>query len=190
MTTIVFLHGANSSDKSFNYIRARLPKHTSVPLEYDTKTPLVENIEQIKTAILAVSNDDISIVSHSLGGVIAVSVAKEIPAIKKIVTMSTPFGGSQSADILKWMFHNSQLLKDISTTNPVISNLSKREDLEVLSFVSTLGASDFIKGENDGVVTLESMKSLSGPTYKEVSTNHFEILLDDSVVGDIKKFLF
>jgi len=186
---IIYVHGAGASSRSFNYIRCKLPSHVATLIEYNVDTPLVETIDNVKNIILSTGNKDSIIVSHSLGGVIALSVANKID-IKKIVTLSSPFGGAAVANFLRILNPTNQLFKDVSTISPVIMDLKKPENTDVLSIVTSGGQSSLLTGKNDGVISLESQMALKDINYKEYELNHFEVLLSNEVIKDIEKFIF
>jgi hypothetical protein len=48
--------------------------------------------------------------------------------------------------------------------------------------VSTVGQSPWIRDDNDGVVTLESMRYRKDFEQIEVPLNHYEIVISDTVV--------
>ena len=48
--------------------------------------------------------------------------------------------------------------------------------------VTTVGASPWIHDENDGVVTLESMRFREDFELIEVDLNHYEVIISDKVV--------
>ncbi len=187
---ILYLHGANMSDVGFTYIKSVIGRHKHVSPEYSIHTPLKDNIKTFIDVVHSKFKKPVTIISHSLGGIIAVELYRAGLPIKKIVTLSTPFGGSEYADKLRWFYPSYQLFNDIRTSNSVIKGLQDfHVDIPMLSFVTTDGNTPLIDGDNDGVVTVESQRILSGPTYKEIPLNHFEILLSDKVAKQIKTFV-
>jgi pimeloyl-ACP methyl ester carboxylesterase len=182
-----FIHGAGSSPLSFNWLKARLHAPEVVDIAYDNQTPLIDTIRAVRTAV---KKEEIPpfIIGHSLGGVIAASVAQRAP-VAKIVTMATPFGGSFAATIMRW-FMPTQLMRDISQQSPVLKSLQDNPPtVPMLSFVTDSNLT--IMGERtDGVVTVNSQTALKGPTYVNIPVNHFEVLLAPEVVEQINVFLF
>ena len=190
MPDILYLHGANMSDVGFTYIKSVLGKHKHISPEYSIHTPLKDNIKSFIEMAHETFTKPVTIIGHSLGGIIAVELYRSGLPIKKIVTLSTPFGGSESADKLRWFYPSYQLFNDIRTNSGVIKGLQDfHVDVPMLSFVTTDGHSPLIDGDNDGVVTVESQRILSGPDYQEVSLNHFEILLSEQVAKRIRAFV-
>lgn len=184
MRTIVYIHGANSSSVSFNYIKAKLPIHNAIDIEYDCRVPLQQTIGNLQTQF---SNaEPFSIVAHSLGGIIAVYLATT--PVEKIVTLSTPFGGSKEADLLKWL-HPSQLFNDICTSSWSIRNIPQTK-VPMLSFVTNGHPTNLIREPNDGIVSVQSQRALKGPHYIELDVNHYEVLLHPEPVRHVSTFIF
>jgi pimeloyl-ACP methyl ester carboxylesterase len=184
---IWFIHGAASSPRSFNWLKANLRPHTVVDVSYDSATPLIETINYLRDEVGYCTNPPV-IIAHSLGGVIAAAVAQTVP-VAKIATMGSPFGGSFAASVMRW-FLPTQLMKDIAQQSPVLNALQKNPpEVPILSFVTDSGLT--IMGERtDGVVTVRSQTALYGPTYITVPINHFEVLMSPEVSSVMNDFIF
>jgi pimeloyl-ACP methyl ester carboxylesterase len=186
---IWYIHGAASSPLSFNWIKERLPRHDAVDISYGNKEPLADTIAYLRKKAKAEPRR-INIIGHSLGGVIAAAIAQdEDCGVNKIVTMSTPFGGSWAASVMRW-FMPTQLFRDISQQSPVMSSLrDEPPEVPILSFVTD--SSLVVLGERtDGVVTVSSQKAMVGPKYVLIPTNHFEVLLNPEVISKTTDFIF
>ncbi len=188
MTDLIwYIHGANSTSKSFNYIRNKLPEHEAAFIEYKHNTSINEVISNMAERALLLAPRPIKIISHSLGGVIAIRIAQLAPNIEKVVTMSSPLGGVVGADMFKW-FSKTYLMSDISPQNSNYASLRlTKPNADILSFVSKSG--QFMGEETDGVVTVSSQRALAYPTYVNVDINHFEVLLSDEILDKTKDFL-
>lgn len=187
---IWYVHGANSSPTSFNFMKALLPHHEFKDFAYDCETPLPKTIDNF-VELLKLEDETPDIISHSLGGVIALTSSKRVD-VGKIVTMSSPFGGSKAASLFRWIAA-SQLLDDIHTHSSTMVELRRQafDDSNILSFVTTGGGIfEGVSEPNDGVVTVDSQTSLKGPDYHYTDRNHFEVLLCPDVVEKIKTFMF
>lgn len=183
-----YIHGANSSPASFKYVRPKLANHEHLDVVYHYNTPVRRIIDKLVEEAQKETRP-INIISHSLGGVIAVSISQRVP-IRKIVTMGTPFGGSRVASYLRWITPN-QLFNDIHPGSGPMTDLRRKPlTCPVMSLVSTEGSNPFLIEDNDGVVTVASQLALEGPTYIQIPTNHFEMLLHDETTSLINGFLF
>ena len=191
MENIVYIHGANSSPRSFKHIQNNLPRHNILNIEYSIDTPLIENVEKIKHAITnEFPLESVSIISHSLGGLIAMKL-HDYQKVNKIVTMSAPFGGSKFIKYLKWICPNYQIFSDIKPNSKVIKGIKKSSYTKpILSIVTSAGGNPLMGEENDGTVTVASQLSAIGPLFEKYDLSHFEVLLSDRVIKRINQFLF
>lgn len=189
---IIFIHGASSSPISFNYIKQNLPEHNGLDFAYDSN----EDIEDIVARLVQtfrVCDKEIFIIAHSLGGVIATAASYDLAKDYnlKLVTISSPFGGSKAATYLKFLFPGYGLFGNVSTTNPVILGIQNEgAKWPTLNVISTSGDSPLLKEANDGVITVSSQLSLKGCYQRLHRINHFEALLSDSIIKDIKEFIW
>jgi triacylglycerol esterase/lipase EstA (alpha/beta hydrolase family) len=188
---IVYIHGANSTPASFNYIKGKLPMHTYTDITYANDIPLMEIVHSIYESL---PHGPIYIIGHSLGGVIAVALSQlnkyyKNKQIEKIFTISSPFGGSKAADYLRWFFPHYRLFADISTVSPIIkAATSIGAVVPTKNIVTCKGSMPLLNGENDGVVSVESQMALVGAEKEKQNLNHFEVLLDDGTVRSIQQF--
>lgn len=195
-----FIHGANASPTSFKYIKKALEEDPEfnefslVDITYDCQEKLPDIVKIL--AASAPSKKPLYIIGHSLGGVLGVAISQRIkyfdlPAtVRGVLTMSSPFGGSESADYLKWLYPHYHLFKSISTQNRMITDLNAAGAVvPTLSIVTTSGNNPLYPTANDGVVTVKSQRSLPKANYIEMPYNHFEVLVSDTTVEHIKVFL-
>jgi pimeloyl-ACP methyl ester carboxylesterase len=189
--TIVYLHGLNSSHRSFNYIIKELPTHTAIRVDYDSHQPLEASILQVIKQLP--QDGEISLVGHSLGGVIAALIAGDNCTVKinELVTISAPHGGSKAANVIQWFPGAPAVTSDITPNSPLIRLLKiKKLDVKTLNIFSTGGHLNTTGEPNDSVVTVSSQKSLSFGRHAEVKATHFEVLMHERTVELIKKHLF
>lgn len=194
---IWFIHGANATPLSFTYIQSSLrliegvEKMKFVNVKYDCQDPISATTEIIADSLP--SNTPIYIIGHSLGGVLAVAVSQRVKHfalnkdIKAVITLASPLGGCEGADYLQWMFPHYHLFKNISTKNRVITDLrAVGAVVPTLAFVTTSGNNPIYPEANDGVVTVNSQRSLRSSKKIEVPFNHFEVLMSNDVADHIK----
>lgn len=192
---IVYIHGASSTPRSFNHIVTELPRHEKQFISYGHDRSVMDTVEQIVRSLSDLRAQGmirpINLVGHSLGGVIAIAVAQRVSLNGgRVVTISSPFGGSKIAALMRWMT-TGHLFEDIHPTSPLMNavRLGGRVP-ETLAIVSTAGGTPLIPETNDGVVTVASQTSLSWPVYIRVPVNHFESLLCDDVLDLLNGHLF
>ena len=192
MKKVVYLHGLNSSSKIFNHIISQLPPHEAITIDYDTFEPIEKSYSFILSRLSI--NESYYLVGHSLGGLISYLISSRFNGITVdgLVTISSPFGGSDHARLLKWMYPSYRVLTDLSPKSDVIKevNQAPTSRIKMLSLISANGNLPIIGEKNDGVVTLDSQKLSPAKKKISVSANHFEIVQDKVTVLELKKFIF
>ena len=186
---IIYIHGATASERSFAFIDSELKPTEKIFLNYDKDEDAQTNI---KSMIEVLENTDgpFSIVAHSLGGLYAIYLQKEFPkVISNVVSLSTPFNGSEIATWGRYLNPGYQLFRDIHTHSKFVQG-SKEIEITVpwLAIVSTKGDVPWLVGANDGIVTLDSMTCREDVDYKWIDRNHYEIVLSKRSVIYIQEF--
>ncbi len=185
--SVWYLHGANATSRSFAWLKRELPTHEAVNIDYSTDIPMAVVLDEIADRMA--SDPDITIVGHSLGGVLAVALSQRCSNVRQVVTMGAPFGGSNIASVMRWLSPHS-FMNDIYPQSRLITGIhNKALTIPVFSIVTTGGRSPLIPEPNDGVVSVASQKALYGPHYVERGVNHFECLLDGETAQIISEFI-
>lgn len=176
---ILFIHGANSTKRSFAYlVQALRTKHTAHYFEYDTHEACSNNIAQCQKMVNEIKPD--IIIGHSLGGIIAAYMTTQA----RKISIAAPFGGSAIAN---WLPMYSQLMRDVATTSVIIRGIRKME-IDKKDFLAIVA--NGLDGEGfDGVISYRSQVNLSSPDYRKYDLNHFEVLVDDTVARDIDEWI-
>lgn len=186
---LVYIHGASATSESFNYIRKQI-KGKELLINYDSRNGFEKNLENMKELLGA--QKDMFFICHSLGGIYALHLAQEFPdQILGAVTLSTPYGGAESADVAKYFLPYSRLLKDIGPNSWAMKK-ARYFDLKIpwVNIVTTTGSAPWISSPNDGVVTIQSQRSREDiMDLLELECNHYEVVLNDEVINLIKKKL-
>lgn len=186
---ICWIHGFNSSHRSFTYLADQHP-YDPVLVNYDSHQPLVKSIEEVRRQV---PDGDVALVGHSLGGVIAVALGHQLAAegrFPKIATISSPLGGSKAAVALQWLPSQIDVFKDITPTSDIIRRISKNKlHNQLLSIISTSGSLPLSLEPNDSVVTVRSQRALPYGRKVEVKATHFEVLLHDGVAKHLRTFI-
>lgn len=186
---VAYIHGFNSSNRSFNYVVSQLPEHDVVAVNYDSHQPLHTSIAQVMKQL---PKKEFALVGHSLGGVISTLIAMDHPElVAKLITISSPLAGSRAAGTLKWIPGYPKILHDITPSSKLILAVeASRLAVPTLSIIST-GGNLLTSGEaNDSVVTVSSQKALKFGRKIEVKANHFEVLMHEKTIKHITDFLF
>jgi pimeloyl-ACP methyl ester carboxylesterase len=189
---LVYIHGASATSESFNYIRSKLGGDDMI-VNYDSRNGFENNLADIRAQIG--KTKDVFFVAHSLGGIYAIHLANAIPKqVLGAVTLSTPYGGAEVAEVVKYFLPFSRLMRDIGPSSWAMKQADKIKIQHPWTNVVTVkGQSPFMHEPNDGVVTISSMKHHEDMELVEVDYNHYEVVLSDQIVEIIqertKKFI-
>ena len=187
---LVYIHGANATSESFNYIKSKLG--TGLDINYDSRNGFENNLKDMQLTLQ--NHKNLVFVAHSLGGIYSLHLANAMPdAVKGAVTLSTPYGGAEVADYAQYFLPFSRLMRDIGPSSWVMKQASKiKIQHPWTNIVTVKGQSAFMHEPNDGVVTIASQRHHADMELVEVDYNHYEVVLSDMVVEliqeRIKKF--
>lgn len=184
---IVYIHGANATSESFNYIRNKLGK--GIDINYDSRNGFKNNLADMLIALQDVTK--IAFVAHSLGGIYALHIANALPTqVLGAVTLSTPYGGAEVAEYAQYFLPFSRLMRDIG---PNSWAMKQAKQIKIqhpwTNIVTVKGQSPFIMEPNDGVVSIASQKHHEDMELVPIEYNHYEVVLSDEVIKIIKERL-
>ena len=184
---IVFIHGHRATAQSFNFLSSKLPRHNRIYLEYNSDNGFYANHQEMLERIAGI--DDIFLVAHSLGGIHALHLAEELQSrVLGAVTISTPYGGSEAAEVLAYMMPFNKVFQDIRPKGaPIVKSLQFEPPCAWTNIVSIKGHSPFMVVANDGVVTLASMRQRDDMNLVEVESNHYEVLMNEETATTIRR---
>lgn len=190
--TVFFFHGAWASPLGFAYISDKLIASFDDILlyyfDYNTNTETLNDVVERAKVTLS-EYEDVVVVGHSLGGIIALLLSSH-PSVREVVTISSPLSGIKFPLILHY-YMTSTMVKSIAQESNLIYELKNRTYTKPVTVIaSTKGFSPAIYEPNDGVVTIKSQTSWTpaGSTITEIETNHHEILqhsLVSKIICDI-----
>lgn len=182
---LVYIHGANATSESFNYIRDRIG--TGIDINYDSRNGFENNLNDMLIQLKNVEN--IAFIAHSLGGIYALHIANAIPKqVLGAVTISTPYGGAEVADYAKYFLPFSRLMRDIGPSSWAMKQANKiKIQHPWTNIVTVKGQSPFMTEPNDGVVSIASQRHHIDMELIPVEYNHYEVVLSEQVVKIIKE---
>ena len=183
---IVYIHGANATGDSFNYIRHHIKHKNEYVIEYDSNDGFHNNLLSMKEQLK--DYKDIFFIGHSLGGIYALHLSEYLDdKVLGACTLSTPYNGCESAEYIKHFFPHHRLFRDIGPNSDPIK-LSKKIEIKHswTNIISIVGSNPLILSSNDGVVTIDSMKYRSDMELIDLSVNHYEIVLSSKTIDIIK----
>lgn len=183
--TLVYIHGASATGESFNHIRTHLDGNDIV-VNYDSRNGFENNLKTMTEQLASVN--DMFFIGHSLGGIYAIHIANALPKQTiGAVTLSTPYGGAEVADYVKYFLPFSRLMKDIGPSSWAMKQANKIKIQHPWTNVVTVkGQSPFMVEPNDGVVTIASQKHHDDMELIEIDYNHYEVVLSERVINIIK----
>ena len=177
---VIWIHGANQSGLSFQYLRSLTRFKNELVVEYDTSNKFFNNLEMLSKKIAQVRGPYF-VIGHSLGGLYALHLTKHVD-VAGAVSISTPFAGSWTADWARFFVPTYQLFRDVGRRSiPVKESQGINLKVEWTQIVSTKGNVPYHGGQNDGVCTIKSMKSRKDMELIEVPHTHFEVMCSDLV---------
>ncbi len=188
---IVYLHGLNCTRRIFTHLHCQLPDHHAIFIDYDSCQAAEDSYQQVLAHIPR--NEPISIVGHSLGGIIGYLIASRDPEIlvENLISISTPFGGSQTAANLKWFYPGYLIFKDMCPTSSIVKEVtSKPLGINFTSVISTSGHVPFISEINDGVVSIRAQEATRADEVLYVDSSHFEIMQDPLTIAAVQRLVF
>lgn len=202
---IVLLHGLARTKRSMYKMQNKLHENgfrtinisypsTKYPIEY-----LSENIGSIVEQYCIDSDSKIHFVTHSMGGIILRYYYKdnEFSNLGRVVMISPPNHGSEIIDRLKdnWLFKKimGPAALQLGTDNSSVPNSLMPPDFElgIITGNKTINPifSRWIKGEDDGKVSVESTKSKNMADFIIVPQNHMFIMMNDEVIEQAIYFI-
>jgi triacylglycerol esterase/lipase EstA (alpha/beta hydrolase family) len=141
---LVFVHGLGGGRGDFRpmawYLK-RMGRKRSYAIAFETSQDIpgrAAALAEFIREILEVTGEaQVDLIAHSLGGVVArLAIAEQgiAPAVKTLITMGTPHGGTYSARL-----GNSPVTRELRPDSPLIRNLAEKPlppGLHVVSFWS------------------------------------------------------
>jgi len=158
-----------------------------IDINYDSRNGFENNLNEMQAQLEGVN--DIAFIAHSLGGVYAIHLANAIPTqVLGAVTLSTPYGGAEVAEMVKYFLPFSRLMRDIGPSSWAMKQADRiKIQHPWTNIVTVKGQSPFMHEPNDGVVTIASQRHHEDMELIEVDYNHYEVVLAESVVKIIKE---
>ena len=184
---VVYIHGATATHNSFAFIQKSLEAKNYLYIEYPRDKTAFENLDNMKDIILNNETEPMFIICHSLGGIYALHLLEQFDNIRGVVSLATPFAGSDIAVWGKIMNPSYKLFNDITPRSEFIRT-TRDIDVKIpwTQIVTTTGEVPWMEQPNDGVVTKKSMMARSDVDYVEISNNHYEIVQCTRAVEVIK----
>jgi pimeloyl-ACP methyl ester carboxylesterase len=183
-TTVVWIHGANQSSLSFEYLRHQCNFKKEYLINYSSSNKFYDNLNQMIQELGEF--EKIFTIGHSMGGLYSIHLTQKLPVIGG-VSISTPFEGSYVADWARYLAPSYPLFKDVGRRSQPVTEAQKiKLEIPWTQVVSTSGSVPYIGSKNDGVVTIQSMISRNDIEYIHVDHNHYEVMCSSQVADIVK----
>ena len=180
---VIWIHGANQTSLSFEYIRQRTNFASEILVNYSSMNRFHDNLDEITEQCQ--NKGPHFIIGHSMGGLYALHLTKYL-RIAGGVSISTPFRGSSTADWAKYVVPSYPLFKDVGRKSEVVKQANEIElDIPWTQIVTTAGGVPYHNGPNDGVCTIASMQSRNDMEHIQVEHTHYETMCSDQVADII-----
>lgn len=180
---VIWLHGANQTSLSFEYLRSKTKFANEIMINYSSMNRFYDNLDKIIDQVKGKGPH--FVIGHSLGGLYALHLTQHI-RVAGGVSISTPFRGSSTADWAKYMVPSYPLFRDIGRKAlPVQRGHEICLEIPWTQVVSTTGSVPYHNGPNDGVCTIASMTHRHDMEYIEVPHTHYEVVVSDRVADII-----
>lgn len=182
--TVVWIHGANQSSLSFEYLRSKTLFEKEILINYSSMNGFYNNLADIVKELK--NKGPIFVVGHSMGGIYAIHLLNHLDVVGA-VSISTPFRGSSAADWAKFIVPSYPLFRDVGRrSKPIVEARNIEITIPWTQVVSTTGSVPYLSGENDGVVTVASMRQRNDMAFESVSHTHYEVMCSDQVANIVQ----
>jgi pimeloyl-ACP methyl ester carboxylesterase len=199
---ILFVHGINSSPRTWKAIIARLDPSRYQPwvYHYASGLPLHANATYLYEAVTQLKQqygvDRIFLVAHSMGGLVSQAFINLHPAgtadyLKVFITIATPWGGHTAARLgVKYSPAVVPVWRDMAPSSDMLARIKASKlpgRLPYYLIYGYTGADPTRPDANDGVVSLESQRLPSAIKRAKRAygfrASHTNILADDRAIG-------
>lgn len=200
---VILLHGIIRSSKSIYTVadQLRTDGFTAFPMEYpSTQISIPDAAEQLDSVIKNLEGiEQISLVGHSMGGLIirAWFAKHHDPRIQRVVMMGTPNYGAEMADLLRRniLFRTvlgragQQLVTDTQGLIPTLPTPPCEFAVIAGGLGNGRGWNPLIPGDDDGTVTVASVRLAGAADSSVVPVLHHALLGNREVSQQIARFL-
>ncbi len=200
MKNILFIHGAWASRNGFNYIADNVSDRFDRNIyyfEYDCQTEDPSSIIEratIECEQLAAQGKTV-VVGHSLGGILALSLA-DIENVTNVMTIASPINGIDGIHYFMYYFlmAKAPIFKHLTPHSAFISSLkNKNYDNETIDIVVANKGFNVAMSDRatDGTISVESQVKWipENANLHMIEANHHEVLNMPKVVSILRNRL-
>ena len=202
---IICLHGIWMPGAELIFLKHRLQTQHGYKCEMFTypsvNGTLDENAQLLADFVLAQNLDDVHLIGHSLGGVLALrmlAMHPEIP-VARVICLGSPLCGSRAATVLRANDLGKIILgKTISegvvekSASEWATEVTNQHDVGVIAGTISLGIGRIVtnfEGENDGTVAVDETRLPGAKDHICLPVNHTGLVMSKDVVDQAANFL-
>ena len=203
---VLLLHGVLRTSRSTAPLAKMLRDHgiNVVGLDYaSTSLPIDKHAENLARVVASLDQaPTIHLVGHSMGGLVLrryLAMDSHDRRVKRVVMLGTPNKGAELADLFgdlklfEFVFGpaGQELRTDGTRAVGVACTLPKDVEAAVVAGVlgHKTGINPLLKGDNDGIVTVESTKLSSTCDFLCVRAHHAALVRNAEVAEAVARFL-
>lgn len=200
---VVLIHGILRSANCMSSMSEVLDKAGYLTFQFDypsTQVSIPEAAEYLHQTIESLEGiEELSIVAHSMGGLVTRAYFAEHhdPRLRRVVMLGTPNRGAELADLIFKNFivraaagPGGQQL--VTSPDGLIASLpAPKCDFAIIAGArnNPAGWNPFIKGDDDGTVTVESTRLVGAVDFSMVNTTHTALLRNREALEQSLRFL-
>ncbi len=202
---IICLHGIWMPGAELIFLKHRLQTQHGFKCEMFTypsvNGTLDENAQLLADFVLAQNLDEVHLIGHSLGGVLALrmlAMHPEIP-VARVICLGSPLCGSRAATVLRANDLGKIILgKTISegvvkeSASEWATEVTNQHDVGVIAGTISLGIGRIVtnfEGENDGTVAVDETRLPGAKDHICLPVNHTGLVMSKDVVDQAANFL-
>ncbi len=206
---VLLLHGHAAGPRIFEALASMLDRDRYEPwygyyptgLDVDELASLLRESLSSTAARLAV--DEVVIVCHSMGGIVARAGLRpaddgvSLPSVPAVITLATPWNGSERAGAWAWSPAAPPSWKDLKPGSTFLAHLFDDplpDGTQLHVLYGTAGETASIPGEDDGVVSHasltrhEALEEATSVTEFELS-DHIGMIVDNGPLSRVVEIL-
>ncbi len=162
---------------------------------------LDENAQLLADFVLAQNLEEVHLIGHSLGGVLALRMLAMHPdnPVARVVCLGSPLSGSRAATVLRAHDLGKVILGKTITAGVVdesasewAAEVTKRRDVGIVAGTISLGIGRIVtkfEGENDGTVAVAETHLPGAKDHICMPVNHSGLVMSKDVADQTANFL-
>jgi len=202
---IICLHGIWMPGAELIFLKHRLQTQHGFNCEMFTypsvNGTLDENAKRLANFVLAQNFEEVHLIGHSLGGVLALrmlAMHPEIP-VARVICLGSPLAGSRAATVLRAHDLGKVILGKTITAGVVDESASewaaeatKQHEVGIIAGTISLGIGRIVtkfEGENDGTVAVAETRLPGAKDHICLPVTHTGLVMSKDVVDQSANFL-